>query len=94
MVITSYGMLPRLNWLRVRSWNLVILEEAQAIKNAATRQALRAVKELKAAARVALTGTPVENRLSDLWSLFDFLNPGCSAGPGAISRFCQTAGGE
>ena len=52
-----------------------ILDEAQAIKNSGTQQT-RAVKELKAAGRIAMTGTPVENRLSDLWSLFDFLNPG------------------
>ncbi len=79
LVITTYGMLSRLDWLRERSWHLVVLDEAQAIKNAGTRQA-RAVKELKAHARVALTGTPVENRLSDLWSLFDFLNPGLLGG--------------
>jgi SNF2 family DNA or RNA helicase len=53
----------------------VILDEAQAIKNSGARQT-RAVKELQADAHVALTGTPVENRLSDLWSIFDFLNPG------------------
>jgi non-specific serine/threonine protein kinase len=75
LVITTYGMLGRQQWLRQRDWRLAILDEAQAIKNAGTRQA-RAAKELKAACRIALTGTPVENRLSDLWSLFDFLNPG------------------
>ena len=62
-----------------RDWDLVVLDEAQAIKNSGTRQS-RTVKELKAAARVAMTGTPVENRLSDLWSLFDFLNPGLLGG--------------
>ena len=75
LVITTYGMLARLKWLREQSWNLVVLDEAQAIKNANARQT-RAVKELKSSARVALTGTPIENRLGDLWSLFDFLNPG------------------
>ena len=75
LVITTYGMLTRLEWLRQRRWNLVILDEAQAIKNANTRQT-RTVKEVRATARVALTGTPIENQLSDLWSLFDFLNPG------------------
>jgi superfamily II DNA or RNA helicase len=75
LVITTYGMLGRQQWLRQRDWRLAILDEAQAIKNAGTRQA-RAAKELRAACRIALTGTPVENRLSDLWSLFDFLNPG------------------
>jgi len=75
LLITTYGMLSRTEWLRKRGWDLVILDEAQAIKNSGTRQS-RTVKELKAVARVAMTGTPVENRLSDLWSLFDFLNPG------------------
>jgi SNF2 family DNA or RNA helicase len=88
VVITSYGMLPRLTWLRERSWNLVIVDEAQAIKNSATRQA-RAVKELKSSARVALTGTPVENRLSDLWSIFDFLNHGLLGGAKAFRDFVK-----
>src|SRR3954471_785208 len=69
MVITSYGMLSREAWLREYRWDLAILDEAQAIKNSGTRQS-RSVKELNATARVAMTGTPVENRLSDLWSLF------------------------
>jgi non-specific serine/threonine protein kinase len=68
-------MLPRLGWMAKHSWDLVILDEAQAIRNSGTVQA-RAVKVLSARSRVAMTGTPVENRLSDLWSLFDFLNPG------------------
>lgn len=75
LVITTYGMLTRLAWLAESPWDLAILDEAQAIRNPGTRQA-RTVKELKAKGRVAMTGTPVENRLSDLWSLFDFLNPG------------------
>jgi non-specific serine/threonine protein kinase len=61
--------------LRERRWRLVVVDEAQAMKNPGARQT-RAVKQLAAGGRVALTGTPVENRLSDLWSLFDFLNPG------------------
>lgn len=75
IIITTYGMLTRTNWLREATWNLAILDEAQAIKNSGTRQT-RAAKQLKARSRIAMTGTPVENRLSDLWSLFDFLNPG------------------
>jgi non-specific serine/threonine protein kinase len=74
-VLTTYGMVARREDLRQRQWDLVILDEAQAIKNADTRQT-RAVKELKAGVRFALTGTPVENRAADLWSLFDFINPG------------------
>ena len=88
LVITTYGMLARLKALRERTWNLAILDEAQAIKNAGTRQA-RAVKELKATARFALTGTPVENRAGDLWSIFDFLNPGLLGSASAFSKFIR-----
>lgn len=88
LIITTYGMLGRLDELRRRRWNLVILDEAQAIKNPGTRQT-RAVKELSAAARIALTGTPVENRLGDLWSIFDFLNPGLLGGAKAFARFAK-----
>ncbi len=75
VALTSYGMLARSAPLRQRAWRLAILDEAQAIKNPGAQQT-RAVKQLTADCRIALTGTPIENRLSDLWSLFDFLNPG------------------
>ena len=75
LVVTTYAMLVRQPWLAEVSWRLVILDEAQAIRNPGTRQS-RAVRKLSARARIALTGTPVENRLGDLWALFDFLNPG------------------
>lgn len=88
LVITTYTMLGRLESLRQREWRLAILDEAQAIKNAGTRQA-RAVKELRSGCRIALTGTPVENRLSDLWSLFDFLNPGLLGGAKAFASFVK-----
>jgi non-specific serine/threonine protein kinase len=91
LVITTYGMLARMEGLRQRAWNVVILDEAQAIKNAGTRQA-RAVKELKAQARFALTGTPVENRAGDLWSIFDFLNPGLLGSASAFSKFIRGRG--
>jgi non-specific serine/threonine protein kinase len=74
LVITTYSMVTKFEWLSSYAWQLVILDEAQAIKNADTKQA-KAIKALEAKARIALTGTPVENRVSDLWSLFDFLNP-------------------
>jgi superfamily II DNA or RNA helicase len=83
VVLTSYGMLQRSPGLTEASWTLVVLDEAQAIKNPGTRQA-KAVKRLRAKARIALTGTPVENRLSDLWSIFDFLCPGLL---GSLTRF-------
>jgi non-specific serine/threonine protein kinase len=75
LAITSYGFLTRTPWLADTSWQLAILDEAQAIKNPGARQT-RTVKQLHADARIALTGTPIENRLGDLWSIFDFLNPG------------------
>ncbi|MFO8056478.1 MAG: DEAD/DEAH box helicase [bacterium] len=75
LVVTTYAMLTRQDWLAQQDWQLVILDEAQAIKNPATRQT-KAVKKLRTHARIVLTGTPVENRLGDLWSIFDFLNPG------------------
>jgi non-specific serine/threonine protein kinase len=75
LVMTSYGTLLRLPWLPDASWNLVVLDEAQAIKNPGAKQT-RAAKKLKARARFALTGTPIENRIGDLWSIFDFINPG------------------
>lgn len=76
LVVTSYAMLAR-NSERFmeHAWRLLIADEAQNIKNPGTRQT-RALKKISAEARIALTGTPIENRLSDLWSLFDFINPG------------------
>ncbi|HEB87334.1 MAG TPA: DEAD/DEAH box helicase [Gammaproteobacteria bacterium] len=83
LVLTTYGMLLRHPWLEAQDWHLLILDEAQAIKNPSSRQT-RAVKKLKAVSRIALTGTPIENRLGDLWSLFDFLCPGLL---GSATRF-------
>ena len=64
------------------------MDEAQAIKNPGTRQT-RAVKQLRADARIALTGTPVENRIGDLWSIFDFLNPGLLGSAKEFTRFAK-----
>jgi len=75
LVITSYGSLLRIAWLATTAWHLAVLDEAQAIKNPRAKQTL-AAKKLQARARIALTGTPIENRLGDLWSIFDFINPG------------------
>jgi superfamily II DNA or RNA helicase len=79
IVLTTYGMVERLQWVKKRDWSLIILDEAQAIKNP-TSQQTRAVKALEGSRRIVLTGTPVENRLFDLWSIFDFLNPGLLGG--------------
>ena len=75
LVITSYGSLLRLPVLTAMDWRVAVVDEAQAIKNPGAKQT-RQVKLLKAGTRIALTGTPVENRLSDLWSIFDFTHPG------------------
>ncbi len=76
LVLTSYAVLRRdIVVLRQTSWFGLVLDEAQNIKNPEARQA-QAVRSLPAAFRIALTGTPVENRLSELWSIMHFLNPG------------------
>jgi non-specific serine/threonine protein kinase len=88
LVITSYGSLLRVPWMADVGWRLAVLDEAQAIKNPDAKQT-RAVKQLKAGARLALTGTPVENRLGDLWSIFDFVNPGLLGTAKQFTRFAK-----
>lgn len=76
LVITSYALVQRdLKDLQTVAWQGVVLDEAQNIKNPDAKQS-QAVRQLEAQFRIALTGTPVENRLSELWSILDFLNPG------------------
>ncbi len=75
LVITTYGLVRRQEWLAKVPWSMAILDEAQAIKNAGSAQT-KAIKKLPAQRRIVLTGTPVENHLGDLWSLFDFCCPG------------------
>jgi non-specific serine/threonine protein kinase len=74
-VVTSYSLARKSEWMAELDWDLVILDEAQAIKNSTSAQS-RAIKKLRSSCRIALTGTPVENQLGDLWSLFDFCCPG------------------
>ena len=88
-VITTYGTVMRTAWMKTHAWRNVILDEAQAIKNPSAKQT-RAVKALDSTWRLALTGTPVENRLGDLWSIFDFLNPGLLGSARAFTRFCKS----
>lgn len=86
LVITSYGLAQRQQaFFESRKWRLVILDEAQAIKNPGTAQS-KAVRSFKAVSKLALTGTPIENRLTDLWSLFDFLNPGLLSSMGKFQK--------
>ncbi len=76
LVITTYQTAARdLTALATVHWARVVCDEAQAIKNHLSRQA-KAVRALPAASRIALTGTPVENQLSELWSIMEFANPG------------------
>jgi superfamily II DNA or RNA helicase len=88
LAITSYGTLLRIPAFTEAVWRLVILDEAQAIKNPDTRQT-KAAKALKAKARIALTGTPVENHLGDLWSIFDFINPGLLGNAKEFTRYTK-----
>jgi hypothetical protein len=88
LVITSYGSLSRWSWLQNIQWRVAVLDEAQAIKNPGAKQT-RAAKTLDAATRIALTGTPVENRLSDLWSIFDFTHPGLLGSNTAFTAFAR-----
>ncbi len=76
LVITSYSLIHRdIKLLKTVEWQIVVLDEAQNIKNSESKQS-QAVRQLETAFRIALTGTPVENRLQELWSILDFLNPG------------------
>ena len=76
VVISTYALTHRdLEHLTAIEWHRIVLDEAQNIKNPAAKQSV-AIRSLKANQRVALTGTPVENRLSELWSIMDFLNKG------------------
>ncbi|WFU39850.1 DEAD/DEAH box helicase [Bradyrhizobium sp. CB82] len=88
LVITSYGFLARSPWLTTTPWRLVVLDEAQAIKNPSAKQT-KMVKQLQADARIALTGTPIENHLGDLWSIFDFINPGLLGSSKQFSSFVK-----
>jgi SNF2 family DNA or RNA helicase len=88
LVLTTYGILQKEAALRNREWHVVVLDEAQAIKNATTISA-RASRSLKAAYRVAMTGTPIENQSTDLWSIMEFLLPGYL---GSLPRFKRLYG--
>ena len=75
LTITTYGLASKIEELTDIEWDCVILDEAQAIKNPSTKQT-KAIKKIPTKMRIAMTGTPIENDISNLWSLFDFLNKG------------------
>jgi len=86
IVVSSYALLHRdFDLLNTARWAGVILDEAQNIKNPETKQA-RAARAFKAGYRIALTGTPVENHVGELWSIMEFLNPGLLGTLGSFKR--------
>ncbi len=89
VILTSYGMLLSQPWILKHHWQLVVLDEAHTIKNPNTRTT-KSVKQLNAQSRIALTGTPIENRLGDLWSLFDFLCPGLLGSATTFKKFAKS----
>jgi len=93
LFITTYGMTQRLEQLTETTWDLLVLDEAQAIKNHSNKQTT-AVKNLQAKSKIAMTGTPVENRLSDLWSIFDFLNKGLLGSQKEFNNFTKGLTGD
>ena len=87
VVLTSYGMTHiDFNEMNSIHWNSIIIDEAQNIKNAGTKQS-RSVRKLRGNHHIALTGTPMENRLSELWAIFDFINKGYL---GSLKSFNET----
>ncbi|MBB6430144.1 DEAD/DEAH box helicase [Algisphaera agarilytica] len=90
LVVTSFGLMRRdIDKLKEKAFDYAVLDEAQAIKNPSSQSA-KAARLLQANHRLALTGTPVENHLGDLWSIFEFLNPGML---GANARFSDLVRG-
>ena len=89
LVITTYSFAVRYEGkLSGYTWNCLILDEAQAIKNPGTKQT-KSCKKLPSRNRIIMTGTPVENRLEDLWSLFDFVNPGLLGSAAEFGKFTK-----
>ena len=88
LTVTTYRMAMSVEALEEPVWDCIILDEAQAIKNPAAKQT-RQIKKLKSRMRIAMTGTPIENDLSNLWSLFDFLNKGLLGSMEEFRSFCR-----
>lgn len=93
VALTTYGIASRVRALAQLSLPALVLDEAQAVKNASSQRSA-AIRALRAARRVALTGTPLENSARELWSLFDFLNPGLLGTPGEFGSFLTSLGSD
>ncbi len=91
VLIVGYGLLANVEQeLCSRTWSMIVFDEAQAMKNAQTKRA-RAAHKLEGDFRIALTGTPIENRIDDLWSLFNIINPGLLGSWDSFSKRYGTA---
>lgn len=88
LTVTTYGMVPRITQLEAIHWDCLILDEAQAIKNPMTKQT-KQIKKLVSTTKIAMTGTPIENDLTNLWSLFDFLNKGLLGSSVEFREYCK-----
>lgn len=88
LTITTYRMATGISTLQQHTWDCVILDEAQAIKNPTTKQT-RQIKKLQSRMRIAMTGTPIENDLTNLWSLFDFLDKGLLGSTDEFRSYCR-----
>ncbi len=88
LTVTTYRMVQSVTALHEMTWDCIILDEAQAIKNPGTKQT-KQIKLLKGKMKIALTGTPIENELFNLWSVFDFLNKGLLGSSEEFRLFCR-----
>lgn len=88
LTMTSYGMAKKVEAFKDHVWDYLILDEAQGIKNPSTKQS-KAIKAIPCKMPIAMTGTPIENKLGDLWSLFDFLNKGLLGTPKEFGKFTK-----
>lgn len=89
LTVTTYGMAARMEDLAKQEWDAVILDEAQAIKNPKTKQSQQ-IRKIRGRSRIALTGTPIENDLVNLWAIFDFLDRGLL---GSMKEFKEFSAG-
>ena len=89
VVVVTYGAIRNAKWLCQIKWKLMVLDEAQAIKNSGSLQT-KAIKAIPARSRMIMTGTPIENHLGDLWSLFDFSSPGLLGSAAEFKRFVSS----